>query len=260
MTPTPLPLLDIGSWASQTIGDGSMLLAIPVAVLAGLVSFFSPCVLPLLPGYLSFATGLTASEVLEGRGSRSRMVLGTSLFIAGFAVVFVATGTLVGSLGAALITHQRALNVVVGLLTILLGAIFLGLVPIGQGELRLHRVPRMGLLAAPLLGIVFGVGWTPCIGPALGAVLGLGLSEGTAARGGLLALCYALGLGLPFLLAGLAMNRMARAIGFVRRHQLAVQRAGGVLMVLVGLMLLTGLWDQAMAVLRQWAANWTTPI
>ncbi len=254
-----LPVLEIGAWAQEAMG-GTMLLAVPVAVLAGLLSFFSPCVLPLIPGYLSVATGLGASEVLDGTGSRSRMLLGTSLFVLGFAAVFVATGALIGGIGAALVTHQRAINVAVGLLTIVLGGIFMGLVPVGQRELRLHRVPRLGLAAAPLLGVVFGVGWTPCIGPALGAVLTLALNEGSRSRGALLAFCYALGLGLPFFVAGLAMSRMARAVGFVRRHQLAVQWLGGLLMVLVGLALVTGLWDQLMVVLRQWAVNWETPI
>lgn len=246
------------SWVESAIG-GSMLLAIPVAALAGLLSFFSPCVLPLLPGYLSFATGLSAAEVADG-GRRGRMLLGSCLFVLGFAAVFVATGAVIGSLGSALVMHQRAITVVIGLLTILLGAIFLGLLPLGQRDVRLHRVPRLGILAAPLLGIVFGVGWTPCMGPALAVVLGLALNEGSQLRGGFLAFCYALGLGIPFVLAGLAMSRMAGAIGFVKRHQLAVQRAGGGLMVLVGILLVTGLWDRAMAVVRQWAVAYGAPI
>ncbi|MEL4358562.1 MULTISPECIES: cytochrome c biogenesis CcdA family protein [unclassified Luteococcus] len=236
-----------------------MLLAIPVAALAGLLSFFSPCVLPLLPGYLSFATGLSAAEVQEG-GRRGRMLLGSSLFVLGFAAVFVATGALIGGLGAALITHQRLITVAVGLLTIVLGAVFLGIVPMGQRELRLHRVPRLGIAAAPLLGIVFGVGWTPCMGPALSVVLGLAMNEGSQGRGAFLAFCYALGLGLPFILAGLALTRMGRAIGFVKRHQLAVQRFGGLLMVAVGLMLVTGAWDALMGLLRQWAVSYGAPI
>ncbi len=250
-----LPLLDTGAWVRQAMG-GSMVLAVPVAVLAGLVSFFSPCVLPLLPGYLSFATGLSAAEVLEGTRRRGRMLLGTSLFVLGFAAVFVATGALIGSLGATLIDHQRTITIVVGALTILMGLVFMGLVPLGQRDIRLHRVPRLGLVAAPLLGMVFGIGWTPCIGPALGVVLNLSLNEGSSTRGGLLAFFYALGLGIPFIVAGLAMSAMGRTVGFVKQHQLAVQRLGGALMVVVGLMLVTGIWDTAMAGVRQLAANW----
>ena len=140
-----LPLLDTGAWVRQAMG-GSMVLAVPVAVLAGLVSFFSPCVLPLLPGYLSFATGLSAAEVLEGTRRRGRMLLGTSLFVLGFAAVFVATGALIGSLGATVIEHQRTITIVVGALTILMGLVFMGLVPLGQRDIRLHRVPRLGLV------------------------------------------------------------------------------------------------------------------
>lgn len=254
-----LPLLEVGAWVKGAMG-GSMLLAAPVAVLAGLVSFFSPCVLPLLPGYLSFATGLSAAEVAEGGRHRGRMVLGTALFIAGFALVFVTTGVVVGSLGAALAAHQRTISVAIGALTVLLGLVFMGLVPVGQRDLRIHRVPRLGLVAAPLLGMVFGFGWTPCIGPALGVVLNLAYNEASAQRGGVLALFYALGLGLPFLAAGLALSSMGRTIGFVRRHQQGVQRLGGAVMVVVGLMLVTGWWDTAMAGLRQAAAGWGVPI
>ncbi|HSN43025.1 MAG TPA: cytochrome c biogenesis protein CcdA [Propionibacteriaceae bacterium] len=237
-----------------------MLLAIPVAVLAGLVSFFSPCVLPLLPGYLSFATGLGASEVIEGRGHRGRMLAGTSLFVLGFSIVFVASGALVGTLGRTLVEHQAAINTVVGILCILLGAIFMGLVPVGQREFRVHRVPRLGIAAAPLLGLAFGLGWTPCIGPALSVVLTLSLNEGSAARGGFLAFCYAMGLGLPFILVGVLMTRAASTIDWVKRHQLAVQRAGGAMMIAVGLLMVTGAWDSAMGVMRQWTGAWGTPI
>jgi len=254
-----LSALDVGTWVKDALG-GSMLLAVPVAVVAGLVSFFSPCVLPLLPGYLSFATGLGASEVLEGRGHRGRTLLGTALFVLGFAIVFVLSGALVGRVGAALIDHQRTISLVVGAVSVLLGLVYAGLIPLGQREFRIHRVPRLGIAAAPLLGVVFGVGWTPCIGPALSVVLSLSLNEGSAGRGGLLAFFYALGLGVPFLVAGQAMVAMSRAVGFIRGHQLAVQRAGGALMVVVGVALMTGVWDALMAGVRQWAVNFGTPI
>mgnify|MGYP001350212115 CR=1 FL=1 len=242
--------LELADWARDAVG-GSMALAIPVAALAGLVSFFSPCVLPLLPGYLSYATGMAAGEIAEGRG-RGRVLAGTLLFVAGFALVFVATGALIGSLGGLLLTWRRPITVVVGLLTIALGLLFAGWLPIGRGTVRLNVVPKVGVAAAPLLGVVFGLGWTPCIGPALSVVLNLALNEATALRGGLLAFVYALGLGLPFVLAGLAFTRMGRAIGWVKRHHLAVQRTGGIVMIVVGVLLVTGWWDAVMSMMQQW--------
>ncbi len=244
--------LDLASWAQAAVG-GSMALAVPVALLAGLVSFFSPCVVPLLPGYLSYATGLGAAEVLEGTRRRGRMLIGTSLFVLGIAVVFVATGTVIGSLGSVLLRYSDPISRALGVAIILLGLIFAGVVPLGQRELRLSRVPTAGVAAAPLLGIVFALGWTPCIGPTLGVVYSLAYNEGTALRGGLLAFVFALGLGVPFVIAGLAYTRMARAVGFLRRHQGALLRTGGVLMVAVGLLLVTGLWTQVTASLRSFA-------
>ena len=251
--------LDIGSWAETAVG-GSMVLALPVALLAGLVSFFSPCVVPLLPGYLSYATGLGAAEVIEGPKRKSRMLLGTTGFVLGFAVIFVITGVVAGSLGQALYEYRTVINRVLGVVVIALGLIFAGLLPIGQRDLRAHRVPAVGVAAAPLLGMVFALGWTPCISPTLGVVVNLGFNEGTALRGGLLGFVYALGLGIPFVLAGLAFSRMSRAMAFFRKHQLMIMRTGGLLLVMVGLMLLTGAWDWLTSVLRQWAASFETAI
>jgi cytochrome c-type biogenesis protein len=251
--------LDIGSWAETAVG-GSMVLALPVALLAGLVSFFSPCAVPLLPGYLSYATGLGAAEVIEGPKRKSRMLLGTTGFVLGFAVIFVITGVVAGSLGQALYEYRTVINRVLGVVVIALGLIFAGLLPIGQRDLRPHRVPAVGVAAAPLLGMVFALGWTPCISPTLGVVVNLGFNEGTALRGGLLGFVYALGLGIPFVLAGLAFSRMSRAMAFFREHQQMIMRIGGVLLVMVGLMLLTGAWDWLTSLLRQWAASFETAI
>jgi cytochrome c-type biogenesis protein len=259
VTPVGFLPLDLGTWAEAAVG-GSMALAVPVALLAGLVSFFSPCVVPLLPGYLSYATGLGAAEVLGGTARRGRMLAGTSLFVLGIAVVFVATGTLVGSLGAALLTHTELINRVLGVVTIALGLVFAGVLPLGRRELKFSWMPRAGVAAAPLLGIVFALGWTPCIGPTLGVVYSLGFSEGTALRGGLLAFVFALGLGVPFIVAGLVYTRMARAVGVLRRHQLTLLRVGGVTMVIVGLLLVTGLWATLTADLRSTFASFVPVI
>lgn len=245
--------LDVGGWFAQAAG-GSMLLALPVAVVAGAVSFFSPCVLPLLPGYLSYATGLAASEVTEGRGGRGRMLAGTSLFVLGFALVFVSTGALFGGLGGFLLTWSRPITIVVGILAIVLGLVFAGVLRLGQRTVRINRAPAVGLAAAPLLGVVFGLGWTPCIGPTLSVVLTLAINEGTALRGAVLALAYALGLGIPFLLAGLAFERFSSTADWFKQHHGVVQRLGGGMMVLVGLLLVSGLWDRLMGVFRQWAS------
>jgi cytochrome c-type biogenesis protein len=252
-------LVPLQGWVENSI-QGGLLLALPVALLAGLVSFFSPCCLPLLPGYLSYATGLGVSEISAGRTPRGRMVLGTALFVLGFAVVFTLTGATVGGLGGVLLVHQRLISVIAGVVIIGLGLLFAGWLPIGQSTLKLSRAPKVGVAAAPLLGLVFAIGWTPCIGPALSVVLSLAFTEGSAGRGALLSFVYALGLGIPFLLAAVAFGSFGRLVGFVQRHQRVFQLVGAALMVLVGVALVTGVWDRAMAELRQVVVNWGTPI
>jgi cytochrome c-type biogenesis protein len=232
----------VGDWFASTAGSGSLALAVPVALVAGLVSFFSPCVIPLLPGYLSYATGLGGADLEDAR--RGRMLAGAVLFVLGFSLVFVALGSLSGALGAWLITWQRQITVVLGALTIVLGLAFAGLVPWLQRDWRIHRVPAVGLAAAPLLGVLFGLGWTPCIGPTLGVITTLSINEATASRGALLSGVYALGLGLPFIAAALAYRKMLGAFGWIRRHQQWVTRAGGLMMVLVGVLLVTGWWAE----------------
>jgi cytochrome c-type biogenesis protein len=251
--------LDLASWAETAVG-GTMALALPVALLAGLVSFFSPCVVPLLPGYLSYATGLGAAEVVEGSPRRGRMLAGTSLFVLGFAAVFVMTGVVAGSAGHLLAAYRDVITRVLGVVIIMLGLIFAGVLKIGQRDLRLHRIPAVGVAAAPLVGVVFALGWTPCLSPTLGVVVNLGFNEGTAVRGGLLGFVYALGLGIPFVLAGLAFTRMATAVAFLRERQQLVMRIGGVLLIIVGLLLVTGAWNTLTAVLRQWASSFETVI
>ncbi|CAL8974942.1 Protein DipZ [Tessaracoccus sp. O5.2] len=244
------------SWAGAAL-TSSMLVAVPVAMLAGLVSFVSPCVLPLLPGYLSYASGLGAAQIADGTGPRRALVGGTMGFVLGFSVVFVLTGALLGGVGAALLTNARAITIVLGVVIAVLGAGFAGWLPVPTGW-RPSVTPRMGVWASPLLGMVFGLGWTPCIGPALSVVLTLALNEGSAARGGILAFFYALGLGLPFLAFAVAFTRLAPRLEWLRRHGQALQRAGGIAMILVGVAMVVGWWDALIGVLRQWAANFGT--
>src|SRR5215203_5941539 len=251
--------LDLASWAEAAVG-GSMALALPVALLAGLVSFFSPCVVPLLPGYVAYATGLGAAEVVGGSPRRGRMLAGTSLFGLGFAAVFVLTGVVAGAAGRVLVEYRDVIARVLGVVIIVLGLIFAGVLKIGQRDLRSHRIPAVGVAAAPLIGVVFALGWTPCLSPTLGVVVNLGFNEGTALRGGLLCFVYALGLGIPFVLAGLAFSRMSRAMAFIRDHQQMIMRVGGVLLVTVGMLLLTGAWDWLTSLLRQWASSFETAI
>ena len=232
----------MSDWFQETALSGSMVLALPVALAAGLISFFSPCVIPLLPGYLSYATGISGGDLDQAR--RSRLVLGAVLFVLGFSVVFVLLGSLTGAAGAWLFTHTRQLNLVLGVITILLGIAFLGGFGFLQRDWRIHRVPAVGLAAAPLLGFLFGVGWTPCVGPTLAAINVLSVNEATAGRGALLSAVFALGLGLPFVAAAVAYRRMVRAFAVIRRHQLLVMRLGGAMMVVVGLLLVTGWWER----------------
>ena len=240
--------LDISSWFRDTALSGSLMLAIPVALVAGLVSFFSPCVVPLLPGYLSYVTGLSGADLSAAR--RGRMLAGSLLFVLGFSFVFVSFGALFGEVGVWLFSYQRQITIVLGALVILLGLAFVGVLPFMQRDWRVHKVPAVGLAAAPLLGLLFGLGWTPCIGPTLGAITTLAFHEGSAGRGALLSFVYCLGLGLPFILAALAYRRMLGAIGFVRRHQRWVTVLGGLMLVAVGVLLVSGTWDDLVDWLR----------
>jgi cytochrome c-type biogenesis protein len=250
--------LDMGGWLQGTVLSGSLLLALPVAAVAGLVSFFSPCVVPLLPGYLSYATGLSGVDLEQGR--RGRMLLGSLLFVLGFSFVFVALGTVSGALGTWLWTYMHPITIVLGALTVLVGLAFLGLVPWLQRDIRVHRVPAVGLAAAPLLGVLFGLGWTPCVGPTLAAVNLLAVNEGTAGRGALLSVAYCLGLGSPFVVAAVAFRRTLGAVRWVRRHQVWVTRLGGAMLVAVGVLLLTGQWDVWVGDLRGWVSGFEVPV
>lgn len=242
----------MGEWFTEQAAAGSLGLAVPVALIAGLVSFFSPCVLPLLPGYLSYATGLSGADLASGEAGRrrGRMVLGSLLFVLGFAVVFVFAGTAFGGFAGRFQRWEDTITLVLGFLLIVLGLVFAGVVPWLQRDFRMHRIPAVGLGAAPLIGAMFAIGWTPCIGPTFGVILNLTYADGaTAARGGLLALCYALGLGLPFVLVAVFYNRTIGALRWVRRHQVVVMRTGGFFLVLIGLLMVTGWWDHVV----QWA-------
>jgi cytochrome c-type biogenesis protein len=275
----------MGETFARTVADGPLLVAALVAALVGLVSFLSPCVLPLVPGYLSYVTGLAgADEVDRRRGAesgqseagepgpgaggaavairsrvqsrrRGRTMLGAALFVLGFSAVFVSFGAFFGGLGAGLARHQEVVQRVLGVVVVLLGLGFLGLVPGLRREMRIHRLPAAGLAGAPLLGVVFGLGWTPCVGPTLGTVQTLAYSSASAGRGALLSAVYCLGLGLPFLLFAAGFRWLLGALGAVRRHAAVVTYAGGVLMVLLGLLLLTGQWEHLMNEMRSWAGN-----
>ncbi len=223
------------------VTSGSLLIAIPIALAAGLVAFLSPCVLPLAPGYVSYVTGLTGAELATGN-RRSRVLLGSVLFVLGFSVVFVSYGALFGGLGSALLRYEDIITRVMGVLVIAMGLAFMGVVPWFQREYRMMRAPTWGLAGAPLLGLLFGLGWTPCIGPTLTAVQSLALAEASALRGAILSFAYCIGLGLPFIAFGLLIDRAARATAFIRRHYAWIMRIGGGMLVVVGVLLVTGLW------------------
>jgi cytochrome c-type biogenesis protein len=243
---------------STVVTSGSLLLALPVAVLAGLVSFLSPCVLPLVPGYLSYVTGMSGADLEAHR--RGRMLAGGALFVLGFAAVFISAGLAFGGLGAALREHADVITRVSGVITILLGLAFLGVLP-GLGRTFLiGRVPAAGLAGAPLLGVVFGLGWTPCIGPTLAAVQMLAFTEASALRGAVLSLAYALGLGAPFIVAALAYRRALGAFSLVKRHYRVVMGVGGAMLVGLGVLLVTGLWTDVTAGLQGLIGGFRTVI
>jgi cytochrome c-type biogenesis protein len=286
--------------------SGPLVLAIPVAAAAGAVTFLSPCVLPLVPGYLSYVTGMsgvdaqnsppagtvgspispgapgdgTEGQVPEGgaatrtavrkavpparpQPTRRRTVAGTALFVLGFSAVFATEGVLFGGLGAALRTHAAGLTQILGAVTILLGLMFAGVFdrfPITGRIVRPSIRPRAGLFGAPVLGALFGVSWTPCIGPTLGLVYSLAMTSGTATRGAVLMFVYGLGLGIPFLIVAVLFQRGVAAFGFARRHARLITRLGGAMLVAVGVLELTGAWTSALLwVQLHWVAGYQSP-
>jgi len=244
----------------ELISNGALIPALLIAALAGLVSFASPCVLPLAPGYLSYVTGLTGVELGEPAGKRRRVLLGSSLFVLGFSAVFVSYGLAFGGLGSFLLQYQVAINRVLGGLVVVMGLAFLGMMPASQREWRFHGIPTFGLAGAPLLGVVFGLGWTPCMGPTLAAVQSLAFIEASATRGAALSIAYSLGLGLPFIALALGFSRLAGTLNWMRQHSVWVMRTGGILLIIVGILLITGWWTELTIWLRVTLPGYTTPI
>jgi cytochrome c-type biogenesis protein len=242
---------------TDTVASGSLAAAVPIALAAGLLSFASPCVVPLLPGYLSYMTGVAVQDLETAR--RGRMLAGSSLFVLGFTVLFVSGGAFFGGIGGQLVEYQSVISRVLGLVVIAFGLAFIGWIPLLQREVRLP-VPGVGLAMAPLLGLLFGLGWVPCLSPTLGTVTTLAYTEATAGRGALLAFAYCVGLGVPFVIVAVAFGRLTRALDWVRAHQRGLTLFGGGLMIVLGVLLVTGLWDELIIELRSRLGSGEIPL
>jgi cytochrome c-type biogenesis protein len=236
----------------DVVAGGALWVAIPIALLAGLVSFLSPCVLPLVPGYLGFIGGAVAPRAVRGGDApaRGRLVLGVLLFIAGFTIVFMAVNIFSGSVGLFFLRYKDVITRVMGVVIILLGLVFIGLFGLAQRTFRPQIRGNLGMIGAPLLGLALGVGWAPCIGPTLAVILGMSLDGASAGRGAVLGLAYSLGLGIPFLLIALGFGWATRSVAFLRRHVRAVNIAGGALLIVLGLLMVTGVWGVLMSHLQ----------
>ena len=230
--------------ASEVILNGSMFLAVPIALLAGLVSFVSPCVLPLVPGYLGFVSGTAATK--------SRVVLGTSLFVAGFGLVFVALGSLAGLLGPIVNgPFSRVIEIIFGVLIAVFGFVLMGQFGWLQRTIKPQVSSRLGLIGAPILGLAFGIGWTPCIGPTLSAVLALASDSASPGRGAILAAFYTIGLGLPFIVLAAGFGWATKSVGFVKKHIRSFNIAGGALLIVLGALFITGLWTTIVSAIQE---------
>ncbi len=221
--------------------SGNLILALPIAAIAGLISFASPCVIPLVPGYLSYAAGFSQS--------RGKLLIGSSLFVLGFTALFITYGALFGGLGSTISANQRSISIALGIFTIALGLIFMGKLNLMR-SFKLNITTRSGLMGAPILGFLFGLGWTPCIGPALAAVQTLAIESASATRGAILSISYCFGLGAPFILSGLYLDKSESMRRYLSKHGRQITFVGGLLLILVGLAQITGIWDSWMISLR----------
>lgn len=247
----------MGEDFAQIILSGQLLIAIPIALLAGFVSFASPCVLPLIPGYLAYVGGIVGPEAAH---PRRRVVAGVGLFVLGFAVVFVSYGAAFGAAGYWLVRWQDPITRVLGLVLVVMGLAFIGAFSFFQRTMKPRFAPATGLAGAPMLGVVFGIGWTPCLGPTLTAISLLSLDSGSPWRGALLGLAYCIGLGVPFLLVALGLNWMADAVSWLKRHIRAINIVGGSMLILIGALMVSGVWTLWVYSLQSMIGGFLLPI
>ena len=237
--------------------SGPLVVAIPIAILAGLLSFLSPCILPLVPGYLGYVGGVTGAD---GQPDRRRLVLGVLLFILGFTLVFTLTNAAFGALGTWLYIYDDLIVRIAGVIVIALGLVFIGQFGFMQRTVKPRWAPATGLAGAPLLGIVFGIGWTPCLGPTLTAITFLSLESASAWQGAVLGIAYSLGLGIPFLLVALGFGWVATSVAWVKRHIRIVNIVGGAMLIVIGLLMVSGLWSIWMSELGAVINGFVTPL
>lgn len=249
--------MSIGEFFATNVTDGALLLAMLLALIAGIVSFLSPCTLPLVPGYLGYASGLSSPNE---PGYRRRVLTGVTLFILGFAAVFTLYGTAFGLVRSWLLRWQDLLMRILGPIVILMGPVLLGGFSWPQQTRKMNLAHHTGLAGAPVLGVVFGLGWTPCMGPTPSAVLALGVSTGSAGRGALLAFIYCLGLGIPFVLVAFGPGWVTRVLGLVHRHIRIVNIVGAAMLIALGLMMVTGLWMRWIYQWQNLAGTFITPV
>ncbi|WP_168626834.1 cytochrome c biogenesis protein CcdA [Cryobacterium sp. BB307] len=241
----------------EIVLSGNLLLALPIALLAGLISFASPCILPLLPGYLAYIGGFAGEP---DRGQRRRLLLGVVLFIAGFSVVFITLNILLATLGFALKPWLDLIIRIAGVVVILMGLVFIGQFSFMQRTFKPRWRVATGLGGAPLLGVVFALGWTPCMGPTLIAVFSLSLDSGSPWRAAIIGLAYCIGLGVPFLLVALGLNWVTGAVSWLKSHIRVINVVGGLLLVLIGVLMVTGLWQAMMSAFGAVIESYVTPL